>query len=124
LFQEVQGCDPFVHKKDCTGKNGIHPLFRFVACLHHFANGDAFDCEDKYLQLLELALSESVKAFAKLIVEKFGNQYLSRTPNHDEACYLFWWMSKCGFPRVLGGWDCKHFDWKNCPPGNFSINIR
>jgi len=89
LFQGLQGCDPFVQKRDCTGKDGIHPLCRFVACLHHFAYGDGCDLKDEYLQLSESTLSLSVKAFAKLVVEKFGKQYLNRSPNCNEVKYLF-----------------------------------
>ena len=24
-------------------------------------------------------------------------------------------MQRKGFPGCIASWDCKHFDWKNCP---------
>ena len=47
VHDALMGQDPFVHKKDCTGKMGVHPLVKLIACFGHIAHGDALDGEDE-----------------------------------------------------------------------------
>jgi len=117
LYKRIHGCDPFIQKRLHRKKwhSSTVPIRGMFACLHHFAYGNACDCQDEYLQLSKLALSDSVKAFASLVTENFGGQYLNRSLNGDEIKYLFCRMAKHSFPGALAGWDCKHFDWENCP---------
>lgn len=111
-----QAVPPFVQKY-CTfaNKPGITPLCRLVACLRKICYGDADDREDEYLQISETVVNESVKAFTRLIVEKFGSEYLNRCPSEAEKKRALAMMSKRHFPGAFGAWDCKHFVWKNCP---------
>ena len=108
--------DPFV-QKHCfvTKKPGISPLCRLVACLRKICYGDADDREDEYLQLSETSMTESTKAFTRLMVEKFGSQYLNRCPSEAEKRRALAMMGRRHLPGAFGGWDCKHFVWKNCP---------
>ena len=115
IHDALMGTDPFVHKKDCTGKWGVYPLVKLVACFRYIAYGDSFDREDENLQIGESTLQDYCKDFSKLVVEKFGKQYLNRCPNSAEREAISSAMAVKGFPGCLASWDCKHFDWKNCP---------
>jgi hypothetical protein len=107
---------PFVQKYCAvTKKPGISPLCRLVACLQKICYGDADDREDEYLQVSETSLNDSVKVFTRLIVEKFGGQYLNRCPSEAEKRRALAKMAGRNLPGAFGGWDCKHFVWKNCP---------
>ena len=115
IWNEVHGCDPFIHKRDCLGKWGIHPLCRLTACLRYIDYGDAFDREDENLSLSETSLSDSVKAFTKIMKAKFGKQYLNRCPTKEEREQISISNAAKGFPGLFASWDCKHYTWKNCP---------
>jgi Plant transposon protein len=119
VFQRIHdasmGTDPFIHKEDATKKLGLYPLVKLVACLRHLAYGDAYDREDENLQISETALAQLTKQFCRLVVERFGQQYLNRPPTLEERKVISARMSRVGFPGCLGSWDCKHFNWKNCP---------
>ena len=78
---------PLFVQEYCTfaNKPGITLLCWLVACLQKSGYGDADNCEDKYLQISDTVLNESVKAFTCLIVEKFvGSEYLNRCPSEAE----------------------------------------
>jgi Plant transposon protein len=115
IHDALMGRDPFVHYEDATKKLGVYPLVKLVACLRHLAYGDAYDREDENLQMSESTLSQLTKQFSKLIIEEFGKQYLNRPPTLEERQVIGARMATRGFPGCLGSWDCKHFNWKNCP---------
>ena len=110
IYDAVMGTDPFVQKKDCLGKLGIHPLVKL-----HIAYGDAYDCEDENLCIGEATLPPMVKRYCKIIKEEFGPRHLNKTPTLEERHAIFQENSKRGFPGCIASWDCKHFVWKNCP---------
>jgi hypothetical protein len=108
--------EPFIQKYcSVTKKPGISPLCRLVACLRKVCYGDADDREDEYLQLSETSMNESMKAFTRIVVEKFGDEYLNRCPSQAETKRALDMMAKRHFRGAFGAWDCKHFVWKNCP---------
>jgi Plant transposon protein len=109
------GIDPFVHKRDCFGNLGIYPLVKLVACFRYLAYGDSYDREDENLRLAESTLNAIVRSFCKVMIEQFGGQYLNRCPNENERKNISDVMATRGFPGCIGSWDCKHFNWKNCP---------
>jgi hypothetical protein len=115
LWDALNGCDPFIQKFDAAKKPGVHPLCRFVACLRILCYGNAADSCDEYLQISESVISNSFKDFCRLIVEKFGFQYLNRPPTRDEIKSLMDKMGRRGMPGCFASWDCKHFDWSSCP---------
>ena len=115
IHDALMGRDPFVHYEDATKKLGVYPLVKLVACLRHLAYGDAYDREDENLQMSETTLSQLTKQFSKLIIQEFGKQYLNRPPTLEERQVIGARMATRGFPGCLGSWDCKHFNWKNCP---------
>ena len=77
IQEELFGNVPFVQRYDATGKAGVHPLVRLVACFRILSYGDCSDRNDEYLQISESALHETFKAFCKLVIEKFGPTYLN-----------------------------------------------
>ena len=115
IHDAVMGSSIFVHRKDATGKLGIFPLVKLVGCFRYLAYGDAFDREDENLQIGESTLQDYTKVFAKMIVDAFGAEYLNRCPTLEEREAISAAMAVKGFPGCLASWDCKHFDWKNCP---------
>jgi hypothetical protein len=115
IHDALMGTDPFVQKVDATGKKGIHPLVKLVACLCYIAYGDAYDREDENLQIAETTLIVFVRQFCKLILDRFGSTYLNRTPTEEERRTISNVMASKGFRGCLASWDCKHFNWKNCP---------
>ena len=50
-----------------------------------------------------------------MMVAEFGGQYLNRCPTDAERQSISRVMATKGFPGCLASWDCKHFNWKNCP---------
>jgi Plant transposon protein len=67
------------------------------------------------LNISASALRDITKVFAKLIVKEFGPHYLNRFPTAEERRGISSVMATRGFPGCLASWDCKHFNWKNCP---------
>ena len=104
-----------MQKKDCTGKKGIHPLVRLVSCFRILSYGDSSDRSDEYLQISGTVASDSFKEFCRLIVEKFGSEYLNRCPTDEEKEQVLSLMKRRGFPGCFASWDCKHFIWEKCP---------
>jgi hypothetical protein len=88
LHDKLVGTDPFIHKRDCFGNLGIHPLVKLVACLRYVSYGDAFDREDENLRLSETSLIKLLPHFCKLVIEEFGGQYLNRCPNEAERATI------------------------------------
>jgi Plant transposon protein len=115
VHDRLHGMDPFVHKRDCFGNWGIYPLVKLVACFRYLAYGDSYDREDENLRLAESTLNGIVRSFCKLMIAQFGGQYLNRCPNANERKNISEVMATRGFPGCIGSWDCKHFNWKNCP---------
>jgi hypothetical protein len=76
IFGEV----PFTLHKNRAGKAGIHPLVCLVACLRLLAYDTAADSVDENLEMLETVASHALKEFARLMVQKFGAQYLTGVP--------------------------------------------
>ena len=77
--------------------------------------GDCSDCSDEYLQMSETVASKIFKEFCRLIVDKFGAEYLNRCPTDAEKEEVLSLMKCRGFPSCFALWDCKHFNWEKCP---------
>ena len=86
-----------------------------TACLRYLAYGDAFDREDKNLQIGESALKQLIEEFCKIQIKEFGPEFLNRPPTFEERTNILSAMAEKGFPGCIASWDCKHFNWQNCP---------
>ena len=115
VHDALMGKDPFIQKRDATGKLGIHPLVKLVGCFRFLGYGDAKDHFDEHLEISESSLQDLCKEFNKLVIQEFGSQYLNRCPTKEERQSISRIMQRKGFPGCIASWDCKHFDWKNCP---------
>jgi hypothetical protein len=116
IAQHIIGKPPFdLRQNPVTKKNGIFPLVRLTACLRRLAYGDAADREDENLEISDSTLTDSLKAFTKLVKHEFGQFYMNRCPNEQETMRAVSINSARGFPGMFASWDCKHFAWKNCP---------
>jgi hypothetical protein len=67
-----------------SGKKGIHPLLCLTACIRRLAYGDLADQDDENLDMAESTINISLKQFNKLMIEKFGVQYLNHCPSAAE----------------------------------------
>lgn len=115
VFEKLKDLPDFRQKYDALKKPGISPLCRVVACWRIIINGTSADKIDEYLQISETTANYALKVFCKAVVRIFGDQYLNRCPTEEEKRRLTGLMAQRGFPGCFGSWDCKHFDWKNCP---------
>jgi Plant transposon protein len=120
IYKELVGKDPlFTQQKSAIGAkpDGIVPLCRLTACIKKLCYGNADDQYDEYLQLSKTSLNKSMKVFTRLMVDKFGDEFLNRAPTPEEKNRCARMMQQRYFPGCFGAWDCKHFVWKNCPTG-------
>jgi hypothetical protein len=115
IADAVFGEQSFVLRQDATGRNGVHPLVRLTACLRLLAYGTPSDSLDENLEISETVASESLKEFAKIMINKFGAQYLNRCPTKEEKNRMVVIMKRRCWPGAFASWDCKHFEWENCP---------
>lgn len=115
IYTTITGDGMFAQRYDCTNKIGIHPLVRLTACLRVLMYGSCADLFDESFEIAESTLLLSVKAFCTSIIEHFGTAYLNRPPNEQELERILAINHKRGFPGLVASWDCKHFQWKNCP---------
>ena len=115
IHNAIMGCGTFVCKYNNVYGWGIYPLVRMVACFCKLVYGDASDQEDESLQISESQVNTAFKDFCSLIVQKFGMEYLNRSPTDEEKQRCLDKMSRRGFPGYFASWDCKHFQWANCP---------
>lgn len=114
IYSTVRGKSIFVQRSDCTKKEGIHPLLRVTAALRMMAYGVAADALDEYLEMSEDSVLHSLKAFGKVIVAEFGQEYL-REPTEEDLKRIMSINVARGFPGCIGSIDCQHWEWKNCP---------
>jgi hypothetical protein len=122
---------PFLERVRCTGVPEYPSTFEFPSpCSLQGVNlifhatlrtlwssnyGTAADSVDENLEMLETVASHALKEFARLMVQKFGAQYLNRCPTPEEKERNLGIMKNRGWPGAFASWDCKHFEWENCP---------
>ena len=59
----------FSHKRDCTGKWGVHPLMKIIAALRVLAYGCSADSLDENLEISETTVSNCVEHFTSAVVD-------------------------------------------------------
>jgi len=116
IYNAVRGYDPFLLKTNRAGmKPGIRPLVRIVAAFRMLVYGDSADHYDEHLQISETEMSSNLKSFCQVVIANLGERYLNRCPTAEEKSRSTQLMSSRGFPGCFASWDCKHYDWQNCP---------
>ena len=115
VYNALDGEDPFIHKMDCRGKLGIHPLVKITTCFRMLAYGTTADEQDEKWQVSETVANNTLKDFTRMVVEKLGDEYLNRSPTDEEKEEILQLNRLRGFPGMFGSWDCKHFTWEKCP---------
>ena len=71
------------------------------------AYGIPADYADEYLRIDEDTTVESVRRFAKVMIQVFGPVYL-RAPKEEDTIKLMAANEKRGWPDILGSIDCMH----------------
>lgn len=104
----------FMQKRDRNGRLGLSCLQKVTAAFQMIAYGVAADFMDQYVRSAESTNIESLRRFAKAVVEVYGYEYL-RSPNEEDTARLLAIGESRGFPGMLGSIDCMHWGWKNCP---------
>ena len=108
IHSAVESHDPyFVQRRNAAGVLGLSSLQKVTATLRMLAYGVAADQVDEYLRIGETTGIESLKRFAKVVVEVFGDEYL-RSPNTNDLARLLAKAKEHGFPVMLGSIDCMH----------------
>lgn len=87
-----------------------------VAAMRVVAYGCSADAIDDYVRIGEDTVLESVRRFAKAVIEIYGPEYL-RAPNEEDTDRLLAENEERGWPGMIGSIDCMHWTWKNCPAG-------
>jgi Plant transposon protein len=99
----------------CAGIEPTRPLpFRYHL-RQNLATSTESVREDENLRIGQSTLQEIVRDFADLIVKEFGKDFLNSCPNKEEREALSRINGGRGFRGMLASWDCKHFQWQNCP---------
>ena len=115
LFDSMGSMDTyFVHKKDCTGLNGLSPYQKMTAAMRMLTLGVAADALDDKIGVAESTAIVCLDRFCKVVMSTFGDEYL-RSPTHDDIARVLSQSAKRGFPGMLGSIDCSKWEWKNCP---------
>lgn len=100
--------------KDATGKAGINPKMKIISVLRVLAYGMSFDAVDELCEIAESTTRKAFFSFIDLMKEEFGSEYL-RVPNKADLQRILAINQRRGFPGCVGSWDCRHWQWKNCP---------
>ncbi|XP_052185170.1 uncharacterized protein LOC127796809 [Diospyros lotus] len=87
----------FVQRFDAVRVPGLSSLQKMTAALRMLAYGSPANAVDEYVRIGESTSIESLKKFAKAVVEIFGEQYL-RQPNTSDITRLMSVAEQRGFP--------------------------
>ncbi|XP_074342531.1 uncharacterized protein LOC141680120 [Apium graveolens] len=99
---------------DAVGRKGLSPLQKCTAAMRMLAYGISADDVDDYVRIGESTAVEALKKFFSNIITLFEGEYL-RKPNENDVQRLLQMGEARGFPGMMGGIDCMHWQWKNCP---------
>ena len=69
---------------------------------------------DEYVRMSGSTCLDSLYKFCRVVIVVFGPEYLRKTTLEDTARLLAMNTSR-GFPGMLGGIDCMHWERKNRP---------
>lgn len=101
-------------RRDCRGKQGIHPLFKVTAALRMLSYAVPAEMLEDSLQIGESTALESLKQFFLAVIHCFKKEYL-RKPTSIDIINIESQFSNVGFPGCIGCVDCSKWDWKACP---------
>ena len=104
----------FVQKRNSVKKLGLSSLQKIIVALRMLTYGVSSNLIDKYVQIGETTVLESLKKFVTAAIDVFSEEYL-RKPNNEDIARLLTHGEHRGFPGMLGSIDCMHWKWKNCP---------
>ena len=94
LFERIKtdllGRGLFVHRRDATGKRGIHPEMRLIAALRVLAYGVSFNAMDELCRMSGASALESFRGFIDEAIAVYKDEYL-RHPN--EQMFAESWQS-------------------------------
>ncbi|KAL9671063.1 hypothetical protein QQ045_008627 [Rhodiola kirilowii] len=78
----------FTQRVDAVGVLGLSPLQKITASLRMLAYGTPADAIDDYIRIGESTAIESLRKFARGVVEIFGAEFMRRSTNEDLARLL------------------------------------
>ncbi|XP_047979456.1 uncharacterized protein LOC125221382 [Salvia hispanica] len=105
----------FTLRSDASGRPGLSTYLKCTAAIRQLAYAGPADMFDEYLQLGETTALTTLRQFCNCIQAIFGPEYL-RKPNADECQRLIDMHGRVhNFSGMLGGIDCMHWEWRNCP---------
>ena len=108
-------CEPYFQQRvNATGQPQSSTLAKLSAALRVLAYGEASDRPDEYVRLSESTINETVRRFARFVVDKFKPVYL-RKPTRADLERIMKEYEEAGFPGCMGCVDCSHWQWASCP---------
>ncbi|XP_074337326.1 uncharacterized protein LOC141674519 [Apium graveolens] len=78
----------FIQRIDVVGARGLSSLLENDSCIENACYGTAADAIDDYVRTGESTAIESLKKFAKAVVNIFGTEYLIRPNGRNMARLL------------------------------------
>ncbi|KAM1376986.1 hypothetical protein COP1_038678 [Malus domestica] len=112
----------FVQKEDAFHVLGLIPEQKITASLRMLAYGASADQVDEIARMGKTTVLESLMRFCSAIEALYTKEYL-RTPTSRDMRRLLRKGEMRGFPGMIGGIDCMHWTWKNCPRAQNDLNV-
>jgi hypothetical protein len=116
ILQKLAQRNPiFTRRTQVTGREGISPDVRLLCVLKCLGYGVSSSSEIPYFQMCETTIRDSIKAFARCMIDEYSTYYLRQPSKDDAKRVLRLHEEKHGAPGMFGSLDCMHVGWKNCP---------
>ena len=101
--------DYFECKEDAIGKIGFSSYQKCSAAIRMLSSEVPGDLIDEYVHMSESTCLESLYRFCKAVIAVFGPEYL-REPTAADTAHLLAANASWGFPGMLRGIDCMHWE--------------
>ncbi|XP_071728304.1 uncharacterized protein [Rutidosis leptorrhynchoides] len=100
---------------DALVRQSFTTLQKCTLAIRQLAYGLSPDALDEYLHMSEETSVICLNNFGKCIIDLYKSRYMRSHTATDVAQLYSAHEEKHGFKGMLGGIDCMHWEWKNCP---------
>ncbi|XP_071729032.1 uncharacterized protein [Rutidosis leptorrhynchoides] len=114
----------FHQRRDATGLLGFNIFQKCTSAIRQLAYGTAPDAFDEYLHMCQQTSYDCLNNFCKSVFHLYAIEYLRKPTPQDVQRLITAHAEVHSFPGMLGGLDCMHWAWKNCPyryKGHYTI---
>ncbi|XP_071729014.1 uncharacterized protein [Rutidosis leptorrhynchoides] len=104
----------FHRRLDANGKWSISTELKITPALRQLAYGNTLDAFDKYLQISERVLRDTLHNLCRCIIDFYTNVYM-REPTYHDIVRLYEAHERLhGLQGMMGSIDCMHWAWAKC----------